>query len=287
MMAPDNIVSLDMHSMRDDMDFAVFKISELATRRDENSVIKPHRINFDALIFIQQGTGRHHIDYKVYHYQPGTVISVAKYQVHYFDNNPELEGCVVIFNDQVFSTGKDDLVQDRIRQAMDSINCMTLECSDYQSYIDTLKQELPRKGLISREVIRSLLRALLLNTLVKYYDSLEHHSSQDSRHFRRLKYVLENHFHQTHKAADYANMIGVCSKSLNLISKKHTGKTAKQLIDDRVLLELKRRLAFSQDSIYDISLQLGFKEATNMTKFFRRHTDVTPKEFRQLCRHNL
>ncbi|WP_369686089.1 helix-turn-helix domain-containing protein [Photobacterium leiognathi] len=37
----------------------------------------------------------------------------------------------------------------------------------------------------------------------------------------------------------------------------------------------------------DIAEQLGFNEATNMTKFFKRHTDVSPKDFRQLCRMGL
>ncbi|WP_413112306.1 helix-turn-helix domain-containing protein [Thaumasiovibrio sp. DFM-14] len=287
MMKLDDIVSINLRSQRDDMEFAVYRISEMRTDGSESIMTQPHRINFDAIIFIQQGTGRHHIDYKSYNYQPGTIISIARYQVHYFDDNPELEGYAILFNDHVFSCGSDDLVQDKIRFAMETINCIDVITSDCQPYIDKLYQEAQKSGFISREVIRALVRALLLDNLVQHNETLAHHKNQDSRHFRRLKGALENHFHQTHKVADYAKMIGVCSKSLNLIAKKHTGKTAKQLIDDRVILELKRKLAFSQHSIQDISLQLGFKEATNMTKFFRRHTDVTPKEFRQLCHCSL
>ena len=212
---------------------------------------------------------------------------IAKYQVHYFDNNPELEGYAVLFGDQEFSCGSGDFVQDKIRLAMETTNCIDSIQSDYLPYLDKLYQEARKQGLISREVFRALVRALLLDTLVNHYETLEYYKNRDSRHFWRFKVALENHFHQTHKVADYADMIGVCSKSLNLIARTHTGKTAKQLVDDRVLLELKRKLAFSQSSIHVISLQLGFKEATIMTKFFRRHTDVTPKEFRQLSNCSL
>ncbi|WP_353620189.1 helix-turn-helix domain-containing protein [Thalassotalea sp. G20_0] len=49
---------------------------------------------------------------------------------------------------------------------------------------------------------------------------------------------------------------------------------------------IKRLLTFSHYSITDISLKMGFHEATNMIRFFRRHTRLLPKEFRQVRRQN-
>jgi AraC-like DNA-binding protein len=48
-----------------------------------------------------------------------------------------------------------------------------------------------------------------------------------------------------------------------------------------VLLEAKRLLAHSTASVAAVAHQLGFSEATNFVKFFRRNAGVTPKAFRQ------
>ena len=77
--------------------------------------------------------------------------------------------------------------------------------------------------------------------------------------------------------------MGKSIKQLNRVARENTGKTVKELIDDRLILECKRLLAFSHHSICDISTILGFDEATNMTKFFKRHTNITPKQFREIA----
>jgi len=58
------------------------------------------------------------------------------------------------------------------------------------------------------------------------------------------------------------------------------GKTPKQLIDERILLEAKRLLVHSNDPGKIIGLSLGFDEPTNFNKFFKKHTGKTPSEFR-------
>jgi AraC family transcriptional regulator, transcriptional activator of pobA len=59
------------------------------------------------------------------------------------------------------------------------------------------------------------------------------------------------------------------------------GKTPKEIIDDRILLEAKRILAHTTESIKEISYYLGFEEPTNFIKYFKKHASVTPTEFRE------
>lgn len=55
---------------------------------------------------------------------------------------------------------------------------------------------------------------------------------------------------------------------------------AKAVITDRLVLEAKRLLAHSLLPVAGIGDQLGFGEATNFVKFFRRETGLTPGDFR-------
>ena len=54
----------------------------------------------------------------------------------------------------------------------------------------------------------------------------------------------------------------------------------KQLIAERLLLELKRALAFTEVTVKQLAVDTGFDEPTNLVKFFRLHTRLTPLEFR-------
>ena len=59
------------------------------------------------------------------------------------------------------------------------------------------------------------------------------------------------------------------------------GKTAKQFIEGRILLEAKRMLVYSNESIKEITFQLGFDEPTNFTKYFSKNADMPPVQFRR------
>jgi len=72
---------------------------------------------------------------------------------------------------------------------------------------------------------------------------------------------------------------------LNQATSKVLDKSPKELIDDRILLEAKRLLVYGNKSIKEIAFQLGFEEPTNFIKYFRKHIDKTPMEFREKYLH--
>ena len=81
--------------------------------------------------------------------------------------------------------------------------------------------------------------------------------------------------------AHYAQLIGYSERTVTRACLKTTGQTAKQVLINRLVLEIQRRLTQTTDAIAEISMQLGFSEPTNFTKFFVRHAGVTPRAFRQ------
>jgi AraC-like DNA-binding protein len=56
------------------------------------------------------------------------------------------------------------------------------------------------------------------------------------------------------------------------------------MLTQRIVLEAKRLLAHSLSPVAAIGEALGFDEATNFVKFFRRETGLTPGAFR--ARHS-
>ena len=69
-------------------------------------------------------------------------------------------------------------------------------------------------------------------------------------------------------------------RTLTRASLSATGRTAKQLVDERVALEAKRLLAESDLAVAEVGARLGFSEATNFGRFFARTVGSSPGQFR-------
>jgi AraC-like DNA-binding protein len=92
--------------------------------------------------------------------------------------------------------------------------------------------------------------------------------------------LIEQNFTINRNASFYADKMGLSYKSLNLLSKKTSNKTAKQLIDSHTVLEAKRRLVIEKSQVKEIAYDLGFDEVTNFIKYFKRQTLLTPSQFK-------
>jgi len=95
-----------------------------------------------------------------------------------------------------------------------------------------------------------------------------------------FKKLLDDNFITQKRVSFYCQELNISPKRLNKTTSKIFGKTPKNIIDDRVLLESKRLLAHTGESIKEISFSLGFEELTNFIKYFKKHTNKTPVEFR-------
>ena len=75
--------------------------------------------------------------------------------------------------------------------------------------------------------------------------------------------------------------MGVTKRQLSLICQEKTGKTAKQLVNERILTEAKRLLKYTTLSLKEISDRLGFKNLPYFCRRFKKGVGVTPTEYKQ------
>lgn len=273
----------------DQVDPYILRISELYDLRGIEEVSRPHRLNFSALIYITEGKGTHYIDHQMHVVRVGTLLTLGRNQIHSFAKRRTMEGYVLPFNCAYLSCGKDDPYFDLMLAALSHINCIHNIGDDVDALFDAMVTEFSSNSEFKAEIIRGVLRAIMLKAVVPTFNIQYQQTNQaiTSREFYRLKQYIDVHFEARPCVADIAVAQGKSVKQLDKLAKDNSGDSVKELVDERVLLEVKRLLAYSHYSIADIATQLGFNEATNMTKFFKRHTDISPKEFRQLCKMGL
>ena len=96
-----------------------------------------------------------------------------------------------------------------------------------------------------------------------------------------FKADLERDFRHAHHVGHYAQRLDIAERSLSRSTQRVLGQTAKDVITARVLLEAKRLLVYTSDPVAQIGYSLGFDEATNFAKFFRRETGMGLQAFRR------
>lgn len=248
-----------------------------------------HRIEFYLILVVTKNSYSHFVDFKTYKLKEGSAIFIAKNQIHHF--NPELEktqGFVIIFNE--YFIDKHYFLSENIK-----LNRL------FNYHIETpilSKKELSKDNFIEialalrseynfpndfakSELLGSLLHTLLLKAeRVKEVQSFSKVKHQWLISFNVFKKLLEKEYIQTRSSRYYASKLHISYKLLNEIVKTLTGKTVKAFIDDFVIIEIKRYLVSTSLSVKEISYKTGFEEPANMTKFFKKNTNITPLQFR-------
>jgi len=81
---------------------------------------------------------------------------------------------------------------------------------------------------------------------------------------------------------DYATLLFKSPKTLSNIFSKHIGKSPLTVINERIILEAKRLLLYSQKSTDEIAQELGYKDTGHFSKFFKKHAGYSPSNFKNL-----
>lgn len=129
------------------------------------------------------------------------------------------------------------------------------------------------------KLVKSLLKVLLLQLIKIQQKGFTPSEFQQKRVYLFLQ-LMEMHYQTQIKADFYAQRLGISEKRLNQILKEKLGKTAKQIIHQRQLTEIKRMLQTDTYSLKEIAFQLSFQSISNFNRFFKRYTGMSPSVFR-------
>tara|TARA_R110002049_G_scaffold240425_1_gene413784 strand:- start:20819 stop:21679 length:861 start_codon:yes stop_codon:yes gene_type:complete len=281
-----NIPTISFQGEKNEREFEFINLNDLFVKIKEgldHNPNKPHRLGFFALLVVTEGEGSHHVDLSEYSLKKGTVLKIAKGQVHAFEENPSYDGFLIVFTEEFvlnyFSKSSIEFISHLYnyhisKAAVDGINFN-------EPFIEQLKIELAMENTYAQKNIVAAMLELYLLRLERLSQTVA--PPKQSKYyplFLEFKNLVEKNYVTTRNVKDYADKLLVSSKHLNRIVKEFTLNTAKHFIDDFVILETKRAIASTNYSLKEIGYAVGFDEVTNFTKFFKKHTNTTPKQFK-------
>lgn len=247
---------------------------------------KPHRTSYYKIFIISTGIGQHIIDFNKYNFSTGTFMFIAKNQVQSFDFKPGNSGYMITFSEDFLKETinlKRNLNENwlfNFHFKKPNIQVVAKEQEYFMTITERIFLEFNRKDK-NNEIIQALLNLLLLNSeRIKKEELSRCSNTEYCNIFLNFKNYIESNFQKTRNAKECAENLNISYKHLNNICKKIINKTAKQFIDDFIMLEAKRCLISSKKSIKFVSEHLGFDEPTNFIKYFKKQTKLSPVKFR-------
>lgn len=97
---------------------------------------------------------------------------------------------------------------------------------------------------------------------------------------RKFSLLVEMHFREKHKVSEYADLLNMTPKSLSNLFSRYFNKSPLKVITERIILESKRLLDFSDKNINEIAEALGFDEVSHFSKFFKTQVGLSPSEYK-------
>jgi len=247
-----------------------------------------HRHSFYHLVLFTRGGGSHTIDFVTYPVEPGQVYFMIPGQVHSWHFEEEVDGYIVHFNEDLFTHFlADGVYLERFHfftgNSEDGVCTLSgAALAVVVGLFESMLSEIAAHEEMELDMIR--IRLLELFIAVERFDTRKKEGNAPPQKLalvRAFKKIIDKRFRELKLPREYAEPLHVTPNYLNAVCHELLGKTAGDLIRDRVVLEAKRLLVNADLSITQIAYELNFGDGSYFTKFFRKYAGVTPEEFRK------
>jgi len=269
------------------LDFEIVDLRVFMSTRPHTLLSKDYRLTFWAILYIVEGEGHHSIDFIEYPYKAGDIIFIQKNQVHHFVVNESAKGYVIHINDPFFyeMKGVNSEIFHEFADASFGSPILTVdisgECTN-RRLIDLIYKEYQQQSeKFNAQLIATLFQGFILSLHGQAQRDLKGKMSNDYEHFKEFRQLVEENYTTIKTVEEYALKMNLTKKTINCATRSIIDSSAKQFIIDRIILEIKRYLTQGELMNYEIATLLGFDEAANMTRFFKRYVGMSPKSFRE------
>jgi AraC-like DNA-binding protein/mannose-6-phosphate isomerase-like protein (cupin superfamily) len=280
--------SIPIHGFNKEFPFELNKLN--AAMMDNFDVARnPHRHSYYEIFFFYKGGGRHTIDFKEYEIESNSLHFISPGQVHTITRAKGCHGYVITFPEELYAIhGQQQFLQHvtLYHNYTDStmISCTPAEMEKFKKLIAQIEEEYVTDGIMREELVRSYLNIILIHS-TRIFRRNEKGSSIPSTGstyiVQRFRQLLDENFLKVQAVNEYAGMLSITPSHLNDTVKKVTGSTVSSHIHERVILEAKRLLFNTKNSVKEVAFTLGFDDPTYFGRFFRKFTGMTPGEFRE------
>lgn len=252
-----------------------------------NRTIPPNRWSYHRIGLLKNGSGEFTTGiYKFKAIKNTLVVIPARVITSSKNWTLDMEGYITIFNMDFFLQNNFPHKYIENKKILSSsiqpyVQLSDSEAKEIEDIFETILEEKKWEGNYNNERIALKIIELLVLSERLFDKKLNLEMTVPSIDIiKRFLDLLEANFSKERSVKFYAAKLAMHPNSLNALIKKHTGTTAKESIQNRVLIETKYLLHSTNLSIKEISNKVGFNDPNYFTSFFTKFENTSPGNYR-------
>lgn len=238
----------------------------------------PHKHSFYQFLLITQGKGTHTIDFKGHAVKPRMLFLMKPGQMHTWKLNNSSKGILLEFNRESISFFRESNIINLLDNTLDATFLDPDIFARLKSLLEDGINEYEEQHQFQEQTLQAYLM-IILGKILQIKDVAAANSKHSSIS-REFSILLEENFRTHHEVDFYASRLHMSAKNLSMQITRSLGKPPRLLIQERLHLEAKRLLAYTDLPVGAIGDHLGFEDQNYFARFFKKLESKTPKESR-------
>jgi AraC-like DNA-binding protein len=247
----------------------------------------PEQIDSYNVFWIKEGKGTYHIDFKEYSFDGNVLFFLSPGQVFTVDSEKIKEAyrlsfvrdfyCIQTHDKEVACNG---VLFNNVYETPFVKPCES-DTKKLNFILESLIEEFQNESTAQYDMLQSYLKQFIILSVrvKKEYSTIE--ENKETKLFKDFSTLVEFNFTKLHSVTDYAERLGLSPKSLTKHFQKIGNQTPSDIIKKRILLEAKRKLIYTDNSVKEIAFDLGFNDPAYFTRFFTKSTSLSPLNFKK------
>jgi AraC-like DNA-binding protein len=273
--------------------FTIRKICDFDEEEIEHNLM-PHLHDFYSIFWIDSGEATHATEFVEYTLKADTILFVPPGLKHRMYLDPSVGGTYILFKEEFIRYNQKNHVPLKDYRLFNNpdfkslINIIPETRVKMKNITELIFDELRHPDDYSQDIVLNLLHLFLLESR-RIFDQQNRAVTEKSAEtpdstIIQFKLLIEENYQSQKNVSTYAEMLNMNPSCLNEVAKRTTGITAGELIRNRVIEETKKLLYSSSMSGKEIAFHLGFDDPAYFSRFFKKYTGSTLKEFRDNSR---
>ncbi len=258
---------------------------------------EPHNHNYFEIIFIEKGKGFHTINDIRFPYEENNIFLLAPEDAHYFEIEEQTHFTFFKFTELLFSN-KVNLPDrnywlQRIEQLLHHPNIIPGDVISHEKdrkviwdihnlVLDEFKNEkIYYQEIISNAI--STILSIIVRNISEKYDANQNDVQINQRKIDLILSHIRQHAYDNAltKISFLADKFGMSQSSISTYFKRKTGESIHQYVTKYKMKLVEYRLLYTEFTIAEIAYQMGYTDESHLTKTFKKHFSMSPRQYRK------
>ena len=250
-------------------------------------VNKPEQVDAYSIYWIKEGKGTYNIDFESYSFDGNVLFFLSPGQIFAVDSEKIKEAykisfirdfyCIQTHDKEVSCNGV--LFNNIYETPFVKPTETAIKKLDF--IIANLIEEFQQEETAQYDMLQAYLKQFIVLSVRIKKEDFQIKDDPQTKLFKDFSLLVDLNFKQEHSVTYYAQRLGLSPKSITKHFQKNGSASPSDYIKNRILLEAKRQLIYSDDSVKQIAYGLGFNDPAYFTRFFTKSAQKSPLQFKK------